>query len=268
MPDRATKVRLSIIIAAAIAVITGPAIARALVAILENPAWFGSDVYAVVKDLQSLIGGLFTGIAALVGIWLGFWGHRLRDKRLRGQEARALALALYGELTAALISCAAFVSQIEAIKTPFPGYDLSEQIMGSNYGPRVSTKVFDANADKLGLLSETLVGGMEVQEQLLAETIQTFDRLSDIARIAQKVEPTTLGELHIERQRSASLLKANIIPEIEETMGLFQAYARGGFPEATKAAQGVMANRAKRLKRLGKELGIDPETNSDDEPES
>ena len=98
----------------AIVLVSIAAIALSLAAILGNPAWSGgtlyNTIYNTIFNFQTIIGG---GLA-FAGIWLGFYGNRRRDERLRRQEARALALALYGELAAALTTCNAFISQTNA----------------------------------------------------------------------------------------------------------------------------------------------------------
>ena len=231
------------------------AIALALAVILGNPAWSGSTLYAGIKDFQTIIGG---GLA-FAGIWLGFYGNRRRDERLRRQEARALALALYGELVAALVACNAFINQISAaLAQRYDDKWLDQEILGTNFGPRVRTKVFEANVDKLGLLGEPLVGGAVPKEHLIVEIVLTFDQLLDYARIADREQVITRRDLLMARGDLLPQLKDNFVIALKETMGILQAYIYGGLPAATKAAHGIMSDRKNRHDRLGRELGIVP----------
>ena len=231
------------------------AIALALAAILGNPAWSGSTLYAGIKDFQTVIGG---GLA-LAGIWLGFYGNRRRDKRLRRQEARALALALYAELVAALTTCNAFIGQTKAaLAKSYDNKWLDQEIFGTNFGPRVRTKVFEANVDKLGLLGEPLVGAAVPKEHLIVEIVLSFDQLLDYARIADKEQVITRRDLLKAQGDLLPHLKDDFVFALKETMDILQAYIYGGLPAATKAAHGIMPDRKNRQDRLGRELGIVP----------
>lgn len=259
MPYRVSKALLIVIVLVSIA-----AIALALAAILGNPAWSGSTLYAGIKDFQTIIGG---GLA-FAGIWLGFYGNRRRDERLRRQEARALALALYAELQAALPTCNAFISQTNAaLAESYDNEWLAQEIFGTNFGPRVRTKVFEANVDKLGLLGEPLVGGADLGENLIVEIVLTFDQLLDYARIADKEQVITRRALLKARADVLPLLKDFVIA-LKETMDILQAYIYGGLPAATKAAHGIIPDRKNRQDRLGRELGIIPATSDEGETES
>lgn len=258
MPYRVSKALLIVIVLVSIATI-----ALALAAILGNPAWSGSTLYAGIKDFQTIIGG---GLA-FAGIWLGFIGNRRRDERLRRQEARALALALYAELKGALITCNAFITQISAaLAKPYDNEWLAQEILGKNIAPRVRTMVFEANVDKLGLLGEPLVGGADLGENLIVEIVFTFDQLLDYTRIADKEQVITRRDLLKAREDLLPTLKDTVIA-LKETMDILQAYIYGGLPAATKAADGIMADRKKRHDRLGKELGIVPATTDEGDTE-
>ncbi len=260
MPYRVSKALLIVIVLVSIA-----AIALALAAILGNPAWSGSTLYAGIKDFQTIIGG---GLA-FAGIWLGFIGNRRRDERLRRQEARALALALYGELVAALVACNAFIDQISsALAQRYDDKWLDQKILGTNFGPRVRTKVFEANVDKLGLLGEPLVGGADLGENLIVEIVLTFDQLLGYTRIADKEQVITRGDLLKAQGNCLSFLKDDFVIALKETMDILQAYIYGGLPAATKAAHKIMPDRKIRQDRLGRELGIVPTTTGEGKPET
>jgi hypothetical protein len=245
--------------------LTIAAIVLAIAAILGNPAWSTDALYGGIKDFQTIIGGAL----ALAGIWLGFHGNRRRDERLRRQEARALALALYGELTAALITCRAFVSQVTAATAKTYDNDwLDKEITVSNLAPRVRTTVFEANADKLGLLGEPLVGGTGPEHHLVVEIVSTFDQLRDYARLADK-EIVMTRRKYIQVQASvAHQLREDFLFALVETGDIIQAYIRGGLPAATNLAQEIMPGRKARQDKLGRELGIVPAMADQGESES
>jgi hypothetical protein len=245
VPDTASKIFFTVILTVAIMV--------ALAAIFGNPTWSYSTLFSALKDFQAAIGG---GLA-LVGIWLGFHGNRRRDERLRRQDARALALALYGELTAALITCNAFVGQVTAaLGKHYPKDWLDQEIIGTNFAPHVRTKVFEANADKLGLLGEPLVGGAVPEEHLIVEIVAIFDQLVDYSRIASKEQPITRGHLLAAQAEIRSQLKDDFVIALQETREILRAYIYGGLPAAIKAARSIIPARKSRHERLGKELGI------------
>ncbi len=172
-----------------------------------------------------------------------------------------MALALYGELKAALVTCDAFVSQINAaLAISHDDKWLDQKSFRRNFGPRVRTKVFEANVDKLGLLGEPLVGGSDPEEHLVVEIVSTFDFLFDYARTADREEVITNRDFLEEWDDLHSDLKDHFVIRLEETIEILRAYIYGGLPAATKAAHGFMLDREKRYHRLGKKLGIVPPT--------
>ncbi len=229
----------------------------------DNVRFFAQRM--LFADFQAIIGG---GLA-FAGIWLGFYGNRRRDERLRRQEARALALALYGELAAALTTCRAFVGMTnKALAESHDKTWLDQEVFCTNFGPHVRTKVYEANLDKLGLLGESLVGGADPREQLVIEIVFIFDMLFDFARIADKQRVITNRALLSEWSNILPLVEHEGLIRIQETMDILQAYIDGGLPAATKAAHKIMPDRKIRQDRLGRELGIVPATTDDGETES
>ncbi len=180
-----------------------------------------------------------------------------------------MALALYGELKAALVTCDAFISQISAaLAISHDDEWLDQKSFRTNFGPRVRTKAFEANVGKLGLLGEPLVGGSDPTEHLVVEIVFTFDKLLDYARIADKEQVITNRDFLKAWGDLLPDLKDHFVITLKETMDILQAYIYGGLPAATKAAHGFILDRKKRHDRLGRELGIVPATTDEGETES
>jgi hypothetical protein len=110
--------------------------------------------YEELKGWQGGIGALFGLVALMVGALFNFSLNRKRDARLREEEAKSVAAALYGEIVllrqeAARLARAVAAVEIKGVRKITPHFveanKLSEPIL------------YKALAPKIGLLSPDLV---------------------------------------------------------------------------------------------------------------
>lgn len=214
-------------------------------------AYFGPDGwYENLQNWQSGLGaywGILGGLGAILGGALFNAGlTRDRDDWLHKRESRELADALLGEITAAYITCAAFVSSVEEQAAKKYTEDwLKSPVRGGHFAPHVTTTVFDANAAKIGMLGT----------QLTKEIVTTFSFFFDFARIAKKQQDITYGELISDRVGMAKVVKLRLI-DFSETIEILEAYIAGGYEAAVPIGIRVEAARQERLKKMAKELGL------------
>lgn len=72
---------------------------------------FAVSTPVAAGSVLGIVGGF---VAIVIGALFNAWATRRRDDRLREQEARALADALQGELSAVLASCRGFVAHVKS----------------------------------------------------------------------------------------------------------------------------------------------------------
>ena len=215
------------------------------IAQIEPGDWL-TNLHNWQTGLGAFWGALFGLCAILVGALLNFDLNRKRDDRLKEQDARSLAAALLGEISAAYITCAAFVSAVNSRKEEeYEKNWLDEKINGTNFGPHVTTPVFQANCDRLGLLGKKLV----------TEIVITYSFLFDYGRIAKKEQVITRQGLLADQARYAKDLGDRLI-DLKETMQILDAFIEGGHDKAAPVGLRVTEGREVRRKKLGQELGI------------
>ncbi|MCH7654325.1 MAG: hypothetical protein IIB14_11690, partial [Chloroflexi bacterium] len=105
---------------------------------------------------------------------------------------------------------------------------LDETIDGTNFGPHVTTPIFQANCNKLGLLGKALV----------KEIVITFSFLFDYDRIAKKEQVITRRDLLTAQANFAEELDDRLI-DLQETMQILDAFIEGGYDKAVPVGMSV-----------------------------
>lgn len=145
-----------------------------LVGIGLDPTW-QIELKKFPEPIGALIGPFFGLVVLMVGALYNAKITRDRDDRLRKQEAQTLAVALHAELQAAAVTVYRFNQMLKIIAQAAPTSDLNEthRVMAAFQAdlPEPSFKVFEANLDRLGLITPKLLTNLIMHIEIARTTV-------------------------------------------------------------------------------------------------
>jgi len=188
-------------------------------------------IYAELKGWQGAIGSLLGFIALIIGALFNFHLNRKRDAQLRGEEAVAIACALYGEIVLLRRGVARMANAVAARyfhhgfrgddKEPYDKHFIEQFALPG-------LKLYPALASKVGMLPS----------QLALEIVRFYSRVEEaqtwLARLQEdKDRPYTYGVKYVLDPAIEAV--TGVLPVLRAIEDMARIPDREGMPDIRKA---------------------------------